>query len=149
MNISSAYGLTFGPGFAVYIGTKHFVTGFTEGLRVDLSGTGIVVSQVCPGPVETEFSDVMGNFLEHPVPRLIALSAEKCARDCIRALEKGVPLTISANFFGKLLVYSGLFTPRWLRRLVFKPVARFLRKRQLLYLEKKGEGDKYLPSVEE
>ncbi len=29
-NVSSGFGLTFGPGMASYVGTKHFVTSFTE-----------------------------------------------------------------------------------------------------------------------
>src|SRR5262249_28103797 len=33
LNVSSGFGLSFLPGFAGYIGTKFFVTGFTEALR--------------------------------------------------------------------------------------------------------------------
>jgi 3-hydroxy acid dehydrogenase / malonic semialdehyde reductase len=42
----------------VYCATKFAVSALTEGLRMDLHGTGIRVSQISPGRVETEFSEV-------------------------------------------------------------------------------------------
>src|SRR5262245_30878299 len=71
LNISSGFGLSFLPGFAAYIGTKHFTTGFTEALRSDLAGTGVVVTQVCPGPVATEFEQNIGNFTGVKQPSIV------------------------------------------------------------------------------
>lgn len=42
----------------VYCATKHAVDALTQGMRIDLLPYGIKVSQVCPGAVETEFSEV-------------------------------------------------------------------------------------------
>ncbi|MCI2082505.1 MAG: SDR family NAD(P)-dependent oxidoreductase [Bacteroidales bacterium] len=42
----------------VYCATKHAVAALTEGMRLDLLKYGIRVSQICPGAVETEFSEV-------------------------------------------------------------------------------------------
>lgn len=44
------------PGGNVYGGTKAFVSQFTLGLRSDLHGTGVRVTAVEPGMVETEFT---------------------------------------------------------------------------------------------
>jgi len=46
------------PGGNVYCATKHAVRALTEGLRLDLLGTGVRVASVDPGLVETEFSEV-------------------------------------------------------------------------------------------
>ena len=43
---------------AVYYATKAYVLSFTEALHHELKGTGIKVSALCPGPTESEFSDV-------------------------------------------------------------------------------------------
>ncbi len=42
----------------VYCATKHAVRAITQSLRLDLSGTAIRISEVDPGAVETEFSEV-------------------------------------------------------------------------------------------
>lgn len=47
------------PGGNVYCATKHAVRALTEGLRLDVLGTGVRVTSVDPGLVdETEFSEV-------------------------------------------------------------------------------------------
>jgi serine 3-dehydrogenase len=46
------------PGGAVYCASKYAVRAITEGLRMDVHGTGVRVTSVDPGLVETEFSEV-------------------------------------------------------------------------------------------
>lgn len=130
LNVSSGWGLTFGPGLSVYIGTKHFVTGFTEGLRLDLAGTGVRVTQVCPGPVATEFNDTVGNFTGMSPPGLIEISAEQCARAAVRGLDRGRALVVPGLLI-RLILFLGTKTPRFILRLFYAPVARLLRKKQL------------------
>lgn len=56
INIGSIAGREVYPKGNVYCASKSAVHAFTEGLRLDLNGTGIKVSMVNPGLVETEFS---------------------------------------------------------------------------------------------
>ena len=57
-NVASTAAFQPGPNMAVYYASKAFVLSFTEALHHELKGTGIRVSALCPGPTESEFSDV-------------------------------------------------------------------------------------------
>jgi len=48
----------------VYCATKHAVKAISQSLRIDLSGSAIRVSEIDPGAVETEFSEVRWNDKE-------------------------------------------------------------------------------------
>ncbi|MDP1836527.1 MAG: SDR family NAD(P)-dependent oxidoreductase [Chlamydiales bacterium] len=48
----------------VYCATKHAVKALTQSIRIDLIGSAIRVSEVDPGAVETEFSEVRWNDKE-------------------------------------------------------------------------------------
>jgi NADP-dependent 3-hydroxy acid dehydrogenase YdfG len=56
VNIASSAGKGGFPGGATYCGTKHFVVGVSEAVRGELRGTGIEVSCVMPGIVNTELA---------------------------------------------------------------------------------------------
>jgi 3-hydroxy acid dehydrogenase/malonic semialdehyde reductase len=56
VNISSTAGSYPYPGGHVYCATKAFVKQFSLALRADLIGTGVRVTSIEPGMVETEFS---------------------------------------------------------------------------------------------
>ncbi len=58
VNIGSTAGHEVYPGGTVYCATKHSVRAITTGLKMDLHGTGVRVTSVDPGLVETEFSRV-------------------------------------------------------------------------------------------
>ena len=53
VNLSSMFGYWIGPNVIGYLTAKFGVFGFSEALREDLRGTGINVSTVCPGMINT------------------------------------------------------------------------------------------------
>jgi short-subunit dehydrogenase len=129
LNVSSGFGLSFAPGFAVYVGTKHFVTGFSESLRLDLGGTRVVVTQVCPGPVATEFEEVAGNFTGHEVPYAVQITAAHCARDAIAGLERGRALVVP-GLVPRIGMALLAWTPRVLQRLALARGGPWLRAKE-------------------
>jgi 3-hydroxy acid dehydrogenase/malonic semialdehyde reductase len=58
VHIGSIAGRQVYPGGNVYCATKHAVRALTDGLRIDLIGSGVRVISVDPGLVDTEFSEV-------------------------------------------------------------------------------------------
>jgi uncharacterized protein len=55
LNVASIAAFVPGPGMAVYYASKAYVLSFSEALHRELSGRGVRVSALCPGPVATEF----------------------------------------------------------------------------------------------
>lgn len=55
MNVSSLMAFLPFPYYSVYSATKSFVLAFTETLASELEGTGVVVTALCPGPIDTGF----------------------------------------------------------------------------------------------
>ncbi len=58
INIGSTAGKEVYEHGNVYCASKHAVDAITKGMRIDLLGTGIKVTQIAPGAAETEFSIV-------------------------------------------------------------------------------------------
>ena len=54
INISSIAGLKTFPNHAAYCGTKFAVSAITENVREEVAMSGVRVSSICPGAVETE-----------------------------------------------------------------------------------------------
>ena len=64
INIGSIAGRGCYPGGNVYSATKYAVKAISQSLRIDLLGKQVRVSEIAPGAVETEFSEVRWNDKE-------------------------------------------------------------------------------------
>ncbi|WP_437931665.1 SDR family NAD(P)-dependent oxidoreductase [Sorangium sp. So ce291] len=93
LNVASLAAFQPTPGQAVYGATKAFVLSFSESLAVELDGTGVTVTALCPGPVTTEIFDAGAPGV--PRKKLpFELSAEGCAAYGIAAAERGVVVAV-------------------------------------------------------
>lgn len=68
LNVSSIAGSLPGPGQAVYNASKAFVSSFSQALAEETRGTGVRVTALCPGPVDTEFAAAAG-YVDAPTSR--------------------------------------------------------------------------------
>ncbi|MEY4766612.1 MAG: hypothetical protein RI907_3285 [Pseudomonadota bacterium] len=53
VNVASAVGLTASPNLSALSATKHAVIGMSDSLSMELEGTGVGVTVVCPGLIDT------------------------------------------------------------------------------------------------
>jgi short-subunit dehydrogenase len=139
LNVSSGFGLQFLPGFAGYVATKHYVTAFTESIRLEARPHGVCITQVCPGPVRTEFNDVMGNFTPYDVPAFIEMPAATCVRKALRAFGRDQALLVPGLLM-KLVMFLGATSPRFMRRLAYARIPGRLRRLQLLARAEKEQA---------
>ena len=56
MNIASLLSFLPFPYYSVYSATKCFVLAFSETIAAELQGSGVVVTALCPGPIDTGFN---------------------------------------------------------------------------------------------
>lgn len=60
LNVASTAAFQPGPGMAVYYATKAYVLSFSVALSVELEGTGVTSTALCPGPSRTGFVERAG-----------------------------------------------------------------------------------------
>lgn len=85
LNLASAAAFCPQPLFTVYAATKSYVLSFSRALGEELRPKGIVMTAVCPGPVDTEFFDVsgqMGNIWKQIVMAKAPDVVRKALLDC-------------------------------------------------------------------
>ena len=114
LNVASVSGFMPVPQQATYCASKAFALAFTEALTIDLHGTGVTATALCPGPVRTEF----GGLIEG-LPRRLFLEPARVAREAIDGLEQG-RRTVIPGGGNKVNAVVGRHAPR----AVFMPLAR-------------------------
>jgi short-subunit dehydrogenase len=116
VNVASLAGKIATAKSAGYSATKHAVLGFTHSLRQELHGSGVFVSAVNPGPVDTRFferADPSGDYVKNV--SWMMLTPQQVAVAVIRAVEKRkaqVDLPLLAGFGIRLYhLMPGIFDP--------------------------------------
>jgi short-subunit dehydrogenase len=118
LNVGSVAGFMPGPGMAVYFATKAFVLSFTEALAEELSGAGLQVSVLCPGPTESNF----GNIARGKKVRQLETAKMSAAAVAVyghRAFRRG-KVTIIPGVQNKIFVSLNRILPRPLPRKIVK-----------------------------
>ena len=85
VTVSSVAGWTT---MGVYAATKAFATTFTEALAVELRGSGVTATALCPGFVRTEFHERAGMDATG-IPRAAWLDADELVAACLADVRAG------------------------------------------------------------
>jgi short-subunit dehydrogenase len=89
LNVGSVAALT---ASGTYAAAKAWVRSFTEGLAVELKGTGVTATYVAPGFTRTEFHE-RGDVDVSAIPALGWLDAARVASDALADVRRGVVLS--------------------------------------------------------
>ena len=132
LNVGSGAGLTVMPAAAAYSASKHFIDGFSEALRADLAGTGVVVTQVCPGPVDSEFDQTAGSAggMTGGPPQFLRISAAQCAREALAGFDRGAARVFPGRGYRLAMRALPLLPRRLARAQAARAAARLRRQTQ-------------------
>ena len=100
LQVGSTAGFLPGPMQATYFATKAFVNSHAQALAEELRGTGVTVTVLAPGAVDTEFMDV-ADMRKLDVAKGAA-TARSVAEFGYRAMERGELVAINDRRFAAL-----------------------------------------------
>jgi short-subunit dehydrogenase len=95
LNVASTAGMQPLPHAAGYSAAKAYVLTFSEAIHQEVSGHGVTVTALCPGPVETEFwkgadwQVAGGRSFEKAFPKPALVSVKGVAKAGVEGLDAG------------------------------------------------------------
>lgn len=108
-----------------YSAIKAYVLRFSQGLGLELAGTGVTVTALCPGWVRTEFHQRAG-ISSSKLPDAVWIDADELAREAIADAAKGKQRSIPSLKW-KVALNVAQHLPDWA---ITKITAAFLTSRQ-------------------
>ena len=100
INVASFAGRLARPAGANYGPSKAYLIALSEELALDLSGTGVHVSALCPGFVHTDFHETAGlQEMKAGLPAFAWYDVETVVREGLDAVEKGRPIQVSGRLY--------------------------------------------------
>ena len=93
---------------ALYAASKAFILRWSRSLRIELKGTSVTVTAVCPGAVITGFTARAGMQAMDDLAKKFGTPPEPVAKSAVAAMLKGAPEVVP-GFLNKLTrVFQGL-----------------------------------------
>ncbi len=108
MNVASTAAFFPGPLQAVYYATKAYVLSYSRAIAIELEGTGVTVTAVCPGPTRTGFLATAD--LDDTLLARLAVPAVRVARSGYRAMLAGRTVAV-IGWSNKLMAFSRRLAP--------------------------------------
>lgn len=127
LQVASMVALYPSPYMAAYAASKAYVKSFTEALAVELVGSGVTTSALCPGQVPTGFQQAAG-FAESEMSVPGTLSAKETARLGLAGYERG-RVVVVPGVLNQISAFFMTLLPRsWVARIsagVLRKLGRF------------------------
>lgn len=125
--VASVAGLTGVPSRSAYCASKHALIGFFDSLRIELAGTGVTVTTICPDFVVSEIHrrafDGEGRPLgQSPMQESKIMTADECAALMVPAMAARRRMLITSTR-GKLGRFLKIFAPGIIDRIAARAIA--------------------------
>lgn len=111
LNVSSVASWISG---GTYSAAKSWVTVFSESLSIELAGTGVHVTAVCPGYTHTEFHQ-RANMEMDGIPEWMWLDTQQVVDTALKDVRRGKPISVAGRQY-KVLSLAAQYLPRPLVR---------------------------------
>jgi short-subunit dehydrogenase len=111
INLASTAGFMPGPNMAVYFASKAFVLSFTDALSEELRGSGVTLTTLSPGPVDTGFQRRAGMKTARALSRVVPKGAMSVAQAGWAGFKNGERLVVPGTM-NKLAAYALRGAPR-------------------------------------
>ena len=108
LNVGSSAGFMAGPLLSAYYASKAYVLRLSEAVAEEVRGTGVKISVLCPGPVETEFDSVANVKFS-----LKGLTARFVAKKAVDGMFRGKRVIIPGIKM-KLAIFFVRFLPEFI-----------------------------------
>ncbi len=115
VNIASTSAFQPVPGLACYAASKSFVLSLTESMSVELKGSGVTMTAICPGFTATDMVKKMEDDQWGGVANALAMKPSQVAEETYRACMKGRPVHVNGPL-NKVAATFVQHQPRWLVR---------------------------------
>jgi short-subunit dehydrogenase len=97
LNVASTAAFQPLPGQAGYGACKAFVLSYSRAVNAELRGTGVTVTTLCPGPVDTGFGEAAGLTEEESLgalPKFMWVEPAEVAKVGVDGMARGRPVVI-------------------------------------------------------
>lgn len=124
LNISSASAFQPNPYINLYAASKVFERSYSRSLNMELRGTGITVTAVCPGWVDTELLVKEMNGKKVKFPGLV--TADRVVRQALKDSKKGKDMSVCSFYVKCQHVYVKLLPQRLIMKIWVKGIGKYL-----------------------
>jgi short-subunit dehydrogenase len=104
VNVGSVASHIASPDLGGYAASKHALKALSDALRMELQGSGVSVTLICPGPIATEFTEnTRGKYPDHYPKRPVGAPAEDVGRAIVRSIEKRLAEVFIPGYYQPLV----------------------------------------------
>lgn len=117
INVSSVASFAYSAGNVNYCSTKAYLRVFSQGLALELAGSGVRVQALCPGFTHTEFHD-RGGMDMSSTPSWLWLSAERVVDESLAEASRGGRVVFIPGRRYRFIVFLLRYVPEWMQSAV-------------------------------